>query len=173
LAHMDIEELLQSHGLGPAKATEITAVFEIARRIARSKRADRPQLHTPEAVIELIAGDMAPLRQEELWCLALDSHARLIGEPRMISRGDVDGTDAGPRSIFRRALQLGACQVIVVHNHPSGDATPSDADYAVTKRLAQAGTILDLPLIDHLVIGDGDTYTSIRRSKPALFANQP
>lgn len=170
LAHMDIEELLKSHGLGPAKATEITAVFEIARRIARSKRAERPQLHTPEAVIALIAADMAPLRHEELWCLPLDSHAKLIGEPRMISRGDVDGTDAGPRSIFRRALQLGATQIIVVHNHPSGDATPSEADYAVTKRIAEAGKILDMPLVDHIVIGDGDSYTSIRRSKPQLFS---
>jgi DNA repair protein RadC len=94
---------------------------------------------------------------------------RLIGAPRQITRGDVDHTDAGPRAFFRCALSVGAAQAIAVHNHPSGDATPSPADAAVTRRLVAAGRTLDLPLIDHVIVAAGG-FTSLRRAQPVLFA---
>ena len=169
LADLDIEELLQAEGLGPAKATEIAASFEIARRLAKAKRGERVVLRQPEDVAGLLALDMAPLRHEELWCLPLDTHSRLIGDARPISRGDIDGTDAGPRAFFRRALQCGAAAAIAVHNHPSGDPTPSAADIAVTQRLVEAGHVIDVCLQDHIIIGDGERYHSIRRSHPQLF----
>lgn len=169
LADLDVEELMQAEGLGPAKATEIAAAFELGRRLARSRRAERVILRQPEDVAALLAHDMAPLRHEELWCLPLDTQSRLIGDVRMISRGDIDGTEAGPRAFFRKALQVGAASAIAVHNHPSGDPQASAADLAVTRRLRDAGRLLDVPLQDHLIIGDGGTYCSIRRLHPDLF----
>ena len=169
LADLDVEELLQAEGLGPAKATEIAAAFELGRRLAKAKRAERVILRQPEDVAALLAQEMAPLRHEELWCLPLDTHSRLIGEPRMISRGDIDGTDAGPRAFFRKALQAGAANTIAVHNHPSGNPEASAADLEVTKHLRAAGSLVDVQLQDHIIIGDGGTYHSIRRSHPNLF----
>jgi len=170
LAGRDLCALMESHGLGPAKATELAATFELGRRLRQAARRARPTLRTPEEVVAAIGTDLLALRHEEFWLLPLDVHSRLIGEPRRISRGDVDGTDAGPRVVFRAALAAGATTCIAVHNHPTGQVEPSAADRAVTRRLAQAGRILDLPLVDHVIIGDGGRFTSLRRDEPALFA---
>jgi len=169
LAAKDVVELCRPKGLGPAKAAELAAAFEIGRRLRQAGRRQRPHLRTPEEVMEAIASDLLALPHEELWCLPLDRQSRLIGEPRQVSRGDVDGTDAGPRSFFRLALAAGACSCIAVHNHPSGDATPSAADRAVTTRLVAAGRTLDIALVDHLIIGDSERFTSLRRNDPSLF----
>ncbi len=169
LAGRDISALIQSHGLGPAKATELAATFELGRRLRVAARRARPTLRTPEEVVAAIGADLLALRHEEFWLLPLDVHSRLIGEPRRISRGDVDGTDAGPRVVFRAALAAGATSCIAAHNHPTGHVEPSAADRAVTRRLAQAGRLLDLPLVDHVIIGDGGRFTSLRRDEPALF----
>nr|MDA3962972.1 hypothetical protein [Planctomycetota bacterium] len=117
LADQDVAELAMAHGLGPAKAAELAAAFELAKRLSSAKRRDRPRLVRPEDVAALVGPDMAPLRHEELWCLPLDARSRLIGEPRVVSRGDIDGTDAGPRAFFRIALRAGAANAIAVHNH--------------------------------------------------------
>ena len=169
LAGLDVGELCAAHGLGPAKAAEIAAAFELGRRLRLARRRERPSLRTPEEVVAVLGPDLCALRHEELWCLPLDPHSRLIGEPRQVSRGDVDGTDAGPRAFFRLALAAGATSCIAVHNHPSGDATPSAADRAVTQRLVAAGRTIDLALVDHVVIGDGGRFTSLRRADPGLF----
>jgi DNA repair protein RadC len=169
LAGLDIGELCSAHGVGPAKAAEIAAAFELGRRLRLARRRERPTLRTPEEVVAALGPDLLALRHEELWCLPLDPRSRLLGEPRMVSRGDVDGTDAGPRAFFRIALAAGATTCIAVHNHPSGDATPSAADRAVTQRLVAAGRAIDVGLVDHVVIGDGGRFTSLRRSDPALF----
>jgi DNA repair protein RadC len=156
--------------MGPAKAAEIAAAFEIGRRLAQSKRRTRPSLRTPEDVAELLSADLVGLRHEELWCLPLDVHSRLIGEPRVISKGDIDGTDAGPRAFFRQALAAGAASCIAVHNHPTGDATPSAADRAATSKLVAAGRAIGVALVDHFIIGDGGRVTSLRRVEPRLFS---
>jgi DNA repair protein RadC len=169
LAGRDVGELCAAHGLGPAKAAEIAAAFELGRRLRLARRRERPSLRTPEEIVAAIGPDLVALRHEELWCLPLDPRSCLLGEPRIVSRGDVDGTDAGPRAFFRLALAAGATSCIAVHNHPSGDASPSAADRAVTQRLVAAGRAIDLPLVDHLVIGDGGRFTSLRRSDPPLF----
>ena len=169
LADRDVAELAQSHGLGPAKASELAAAFELGRRLATAQRRDRPVLDRPEAAAALVAAEMAHLGHEELWCLPLDPRSRLIGEPRVVSRGDIDGTDAGPRAFFRIALRAGAATAIAVHNHPTGAVEPSSADLAVTRALVRAGQTLDIHLVDHLIIGDGGKFTSIRRHTPACF----
>lgn len=170
LAGMDVSALAQGRGLGQAKAGEIAAAFELARRLARAARRDRPRLSTPEEVAAILAPELSTLRQEQFYCLALDTRSRLLGEPRLLSRGDIDGTEAGPRLFYRAALAAGASSAIAVHNHPTGDPSPSAADLAVTKRLAAAGRTLDIPLVDHVVIGDGGRFSSLRREHPHLFA---
>ena len=98
-----------------------------------------------------------------------DARSCLIGEPRVVSKGDVDGTDAGPRAFFRLALAAGASRCVAVHNHPTGDPAPSVADRVVTMRLHQAGRILDVTLVDLIVLGDGGRIASIRRDYPKCF----
>jgi DNA repair protein RadC len=87
----------------------------------------------------------------------------------VVSKGDVDGTDAGPRAFFRLALAAGATTCIAVHNHPGGDPTPSAADRAATSRLVAAGRTVDVALVDHLVLGAAGRWTSLRRKHPELF----
>jgi DNA repair protein RadC len=171
LARCDLATLVAIRGLGPAKAGEIAAAIEIARRIAgAAARRERPLLRTPEQVAAYLALGMAVLGHEELWCLPLDARQRLIGAPRVASLGDVDGTDAGPRAFFRLALAAGASSCIAVHNHPSGDPAPSLPDRRATVRLVLAGRTLDLPLDDHVVLGAGGSFVSLRRAHPECFA---
>ncbi len=169
LAACDVQQLARERGLGPAKACELAAAFELGKRLARARRRSRSPLRDPEAVADLVTAELAPLRHEELWCLALDARSCLIGEPRVVSRGDIDGTDAGPRAFFRTALLAHASSAIAVHNHPTGSAEPSPANLAVTRRLVAAGRSVDLPLNDHLIVGDGGRWHSLRRSHPDLF----
>jgi DNA repair protein RadC len=169
LSRTDLAILLSAHGLGPAKATEIAAAFELAKRVAQSqRRRERPILKSPEDTAAYMR-ETVLLDHERFWCLPLDSRSQLIGEPRQISQGDVDGTDAGPRAFFRSALAVGATSCIAVHNHPTGDPSPSNADRTVTTRLYQAGRIIDVRLVDHLILGDGGKFVSLRRDCPELF----
>ncbi len=173
LARLHPEELARVPGLGEAKAVELAAACALGVRVSQAAAADRPQLASPEAVaayvIEVLSPALLRLPHEELWCLPLDPHCRLIGRPRPVTRGDVDGVDAGPRAFLRTALAAGAVQAIAVHNHPNGDPSPSPADRAVTRRLAEAGRAIDVPLRDHLVIGGAGRFTSLLREDPALF----
>ena len=169
LARLSPAQLAGCDGLGPAKAGELAAAFELARRLAAAAMRARPVLARPDAVAALVAPAMAGLDHEQLWCLAIDARLGLIGEPRVCSKGDVDGTDGSPRLVFRHALAAGASSCIVVHNHPTGDPTPSTADRSLTARLVQAGRMLDLPLNDHLVIGAAGAWVSIRATHPECF----
>jgi DNA repair protein RadC len=169
LARRQACELSSVAGLGPAKAAELAAAFELGRRLSRASLRERPSMRQPLTVVRLLAPLMGSLPHEELWCLALDSLSRLIGEPRMVTRGDVDGTDAGPRAFFRCALSVGATSCVAVHNHPSGDPTPSAADRLITERLVQAGRVVDVPLVDHIVLGSAGCWVSLRALHPVAF----
>jgi DNA repair protein RadC len=169
LARSDLDRLLMARGIGPAKATELAAAFELANRVASAtRRRERPKLNSPEATM-LHLRELVLLDHERFWCLPLDPRCALIGEPRQISQGDVDGTDAGPRAFYRMALTAGATSCIAVHNHPTGDPSPSAADRSVTLRLVAAGRAVDVPLADHMIIGDGGRFVSLRRECPELF----
>ncbi len=159
---------LLGDGWTEAAAVRVAAMLEASRRLVHARRPDRKCIMKADAVTGALA-DLSLLRHEELWCLPLDPHSRLIGQPRIVTRGDVDGTDAGPRALFRIALSAGATSCIAVHNHPTGDPTPSAADRAVTLRLVAAGRSIDLPLVDHVILGDGGRYVSLRTLEPGLF----
>ena len=106
---------------------------------------------------------------EYFMCLPLDARSRLIGKPLKISKGDIAGTEAGPRAFFRAAVRVGAYSCIAVHNHPTGNPEPSPEDIAVTHRLLAAGKMIDLILVDHIIVGTMG-YVSIRRDAPNVWS---
>lgn len=141
-------------GLGPAKSIELAAAFEIGRRLARGQ-SPMPVLDTPERVMEVFGQEFMALHQESLRVLLLDTKLRLV---RMIeiSRGTVNECTAHPREILRHALTHSAYAIVLVHNHPSGDPSPSAADIRVTRSLAEAANLLQINLIDHVILGSPD-----------------
>ncbi|HXX42508.1 MAG TPA: DNA repair protein RadC [Chthoniobacterales bacterium] len=150
----DVRELRKISGIGPAKALELVAAFELGKRLARQKLS-KQKLDSPEMIYELLAGEMRMLRTEALRVVLLDTRYRLI-RVEDVSKGSMNESIAHPREIFRPALTYSAYAVIVVHNHPSGDASPSQADHSLTRRLAEAAELLQIKLLDHIIIGAPD-----------------
>ena len=169
VARLRVEELAVAKGLGPAKAAELAAACELGRRLASAALRERPELSSPEAAAALLAPLATALAHEEFWCLPLDRRNRLLGEPRVVGRGDVDSSEAPPRAFCRAVLIAGGVAAIAVHNHPTGDPSPSADDLAVTRRLVAACRAIDVTLQDHLVLGDGGRFTSLRRQHPECW----
>ncbi|MEZ4320964.1 MAG: DNA repair protein RadC [Myxococcota bacterium] len=151
-------ELSETHGLGPARAIRLHAALQLGRR-ALSASTTGSSIRTPEAAHRVLAPDLMGRADEELHGLFLDRRRRVIGH-RVLTRGSHAFTIVDPRQVFRVALKLGASAVILAHNHPSGDPTPSAMDRDITDRVAAAGRVLGVPLLDHLVLG-GSRWTSL------------
>lgn len=164
----DPADFRSRYGVTPTQSRRLAIVGEIHRRLLEARAPQRPVLRRPEEVAALLGPRLVHLEVETFWCCALDARSCLIGEPIAISRGDVDGTDAGPRAFFRAALQRGAVSAVALHNHPSGSPDPSAADLAVTRRLCAAGRAVDVALVDHVIIGSSG-FTSLRRAHPDCF----
>ena len=158
LAARPAGELLRAEGIGPTKAARLLAAFELAARLARESRPALPQIREPEDVVRLFETRLRDLPVEEFHLLALDSQSRVLREI-LVTRGLLNSSLVHPREVFRPAIAEAAAGIIVVHNHPSGDPTPSAEDRAVTRQLVSAGQLLDLPLYDHVVIA-GDRFLS-------------
>jgi len=147
-----VEELMLVPGIGKAKACQIVAAFELARRGDDTPCVkERADLSDPKEVARRARSSVKDWRKECFLTFYLDSRNRLIGETE-VSVGSLDTTLAHPREVFERAIRAGAANVIVVHNHPSGDPTPSDDDIRLTRRLTEAGKILGIRLLDHVVV---------------------
>jgi DNA repair protein RadC len=151
LAGCTPRELAKVSGIGPAKAAELKAAFEMGRRMARPE-AEKLRVDRAGVIHELLGAEMQALPYESLRVLLLDTRHGLL-EEKEISRGSLNESIAHPREIFRPAIAAGAYAIAVVHNHPSGDPLPSEADRRLTRRLAEAGTLLQIPLVDHVIIG--------------------
>ena len=151
-------ELLQVPGIGPTKAARLLAAFELAARVAREERPALPRIREPEDVVRLFAARLRDIAVEEFHLLALDSQSQVLREV-MVTRGLLNSSLVHPREVFRHAIAEAAAGIIVVHNHPSGDPTPSAEDQSVTRQLVAAGRLLDLPLYDHVIVA-GDRFTS-------------
>ena len=158
LAHRPNAELLRSRGIGPTKAGRLIAAFELGSRIAREERPPVPRIREPEDVMRLFGTRLRDLQVEEFHLLALDSQSQVLREV-LITRGLLNSSLVHPREVFRSAIAEAAAGIIVVHNHPSGDPTPSAEDRAATQQLVSAGRLLDLPVYDHVIIA-GDRYVS-------------
>jgi len=163
-----VSQLRHELGLGPAGARRLAAACELYRRLAAGAAPNRVRMIGPEEVAQHMVW-VGTFDHERLWALPLDSRSRTIGEAIEISRGDVDGCEAGPRAFYRAVLRTGATSAIAVHNHPTGEIVPSHADIAVTRRLVSAGHQLDVPLVDHVIVGSAGRFTSLRRERPDLF----
>ncbi|HEX2449979.1 MAG TPA: DNA repair protein RadC [Gemmatimonadales bacterium] len=158
LAARPAAELLRVPGVGPTKAARLMAAFELASRLAREERPPLPRIREPEDVVQLFQTRLRDLAVEEFHLLALDSQSQVVREV-LVTRGLLNSSLVHPREVFRVAIAEAAAGIIVVHNHPSGDPTPSAEDQAVTRQLVAAGRLLDLPVYDHVIVA-GDRFTS-------------
>jgi DNA repair protein RadC len=161
LMMLDVSELEQIHGLGPAKAAKLKATLEIANRVVAMGPEQRPQISSPDDVVNLVQIEMAVLEQEQLRVVLLDGKHR-VQAIRTVYQGSVNLAQVRVAEVYRPAIRGNAVAIVVVHNHPSGDPTPSAADVSLTTELCQAGQLLDIELLDHLVIGRG-RHVSLRR----------
>ncbi len=154
-----IAELTQVPGIGTAKACQIAAAFELARRSDETFVArERADLSDPAAVARIVRPDIGARDKECFVTLYLDSRNRLLGRDD-VSVGSLDTTLAHPREVFEKAVRARAASVVVCHNHPSGDPRPSDDDLRLTRRLVEAGKILGIRLLDHVIVCRDSHYS--------------
>lgn len=155
------EDLVRYPGIGPAGAARVLACMEIGRRASARGGGGRPTISVPEDVVELCASQLRGLDREHFWALALNTKNRLLRLVE-VSIGSLNASIVHPRELFKEAVRLSAASVVLVHNHPSGDPTPSGADLQLTRRLVKAGDVLGIEVLDHVIIGDGGAHTSLR-----------
>ncbi|NGQ94311.1 JAB domain-containing protein [Brevibacillus sp. SYP-B805] len=154
LAQASHEELIGLRGIGPVKAAELQAAFELGRRLSGMTRSKPRSIRLPQDVAEIMLPEMSHLTQEHFVCLFLNTKNHIIGK-QTIFVGSLDSSIVHPREVFKEAIKRSSAAVICLHNHPSGDPTPSREDIQVTQTLRQAGEIVGIPLLDHVIIGDG------------------
>lgn len=142
----------QVRGLGPAKAAQIKAALELGRRLQLASAGERPQVKSPADAAAILMPDMALLEQEHLRLLILDTKNFVIASPT-VYKGSLNSSIVRVGELFREAIKVNAAALIVAHNHPSGDPSPSPEDIRVTREIVQAGKLLDIEVLDHLVIG--------------------
>lgn len=161
LRDVSVPELTQILGVGEAKAATILAAIELGKRILASRPAEKTVIDDPAIAAAILSTDLMWQAQERFAIVLLDVKHRLLGT-RVITIGTATETLAHPRDIFREVIRQGAVRAIVAHNHPSGSTEPSPEDIALTRQLLSGGQILGLPLLDHLILGDGD-FASLRQ----------
>lgn len=160
VAQADFVELQQILGIGPAKACQIMAAFELGKRVAIFTGDSKPIIRQPTDVFDYFSTQMSLLTREEFCVVVLDTKNRLI-KHEFVSKGTLNASIVHPRDVFRVAIIHSAAAVILLHNHPSGDPTPSQEDVDITKRLVEAGRIMGVSVLDHLIIA-GATYISLK-----------
>jgi DNA repair protein RadC len=152
LARASLEELSQVKGVGRDKAIALKAAFTLAKRMAKEMHGESPLLDTPEQVADLLREENRFLEVETFHALLLNTRRRLIRMEKL-SQGTLDTILVHPREVFRAAIAANAAALVLVHNHPSGDPTPSEADIKVTRDLIRAGQLLKIEVLDHVILG--------------------
>jgi DNA repair protein RadC len=161
LARTSLPELQAVYGIGKVKAVQLLAALELGKRLMLSSPdAQRPQIKSPADAAQLLMPEMGVLEQEEVRTLLLDTRNRVLASP-MIYRGSLNAASMRVAEVFKDAIRANSAGLIVAHNHPSGDPAPSAEDVRVTKSLVQAGKLLDIDVLDHLVISQG-RYVSLK-----------
>jgi DNA repair protein RadC len=158
----DRRRLCAAHGIGDAKFAQLQAVLEMARRHLGQRLQRGDPLTDPAATRQYLSATRRDLPQEVFACLYLDTRHRVISWEELF-RGTLDGTSVHPREVVKRALGHNAAALIFAHNHPSGVAEPSDADRRLTRRLREALALVDIRVLDHFVVGDGETVSFAER----------
>lgn len=158
LQKLGTAQLCTIKGIGQIKAIQIQCVLEFARRLSKSSKEKGIQFHNSGSVAEYYMEELRHCDQEQVLLLMLNVKGRLLAE-QMVSKGTVSQSVISPREIFMEALKHNAVYIILLHNHPSGEATPSQEDYQLTKRVESAGHLIGIELIDHIIIGDHSYYS--------------
>ena len=158
LYEMSYDELIQVSGLGQIKAIQLKAVAELSMRISKAKRAHSIRMNTPVTIADYYMEQMRHLQQEVVICAYFDVKSRFLGD-KFISKGSLSSSVVDISSVMRTALEKNASKIVLLHNHPSGDCTPSKDDIAVTDRLAEGSRIFSIELCDHIIIGDNEYYS--------------
>lgn len=159
LSRLSVEELTSVRGVGPVKAIQIQCIGELSRRIARAEGERQVSLNSPGSIAAYYMEDLRHEGQEQVMLVMFDTKNHLIGD-KMISLGTVNASIVSPRDIFIEALRKQAVYIVLIHNHPSGDATPSREDRLITRRVKEIGDMIGIQLIDHIIIG-GRNYISL------------
>jgi DNA repair protein RadC len=167
LQQASFSEICKVEGVGKAKTAQIKAAIELGLRLSVFTPDEKPLISTPQEVANLVQYKMAGLEQEELWVLLLDSRNRHMFTTQLY-RGSLNSSSVRPAEIFKEAIRLNAASLIIVHNHPSGDPAPSPEDVNLTRMLIEAGQMLDLPVLDHVIVGSRG-IASIKALHPSLW----
>ncbi len=158
LGKLNINELIKFKGIGEAKAISVMAAMELGRRRKESEIVKRYKITVSKDVYDIMHPILVDLPHEEFWLLILN-RANLVIKKELISRGGVSGTVVDTKIIFKVAVENYACSIIICHNHPSGNLKPSEADVRITKNIKEAGKLMDIPLLDHLIITENEFYS--------------
>lgn len=153
LSKLTLADLMKIKGIGEAKALSVIAALELGRRRRGAEVLEKIKISTSRDVFEFMQAELAELQHEEFWILML-TRANHIIKKISVSEGGLSGTVADPKRIFKIALENNASSMILCHNHPSGSVKPSEADINLTKKLRDAGAFLDIPVLDHIIIGE-------------------
>jgi DNA repair protein RadC len=153
IADSSLEELCQVKGIGLAKACQIKAAFELGKRLESYPKKGGAVVRSPENVLNEVRSKLKGKKKEHFLTLFLDTRSRVIGIAP-VSVGSLDSSLAHPREVFKEAISANAASVIFVHNHPSGDPQPSEDDIKITRRLVEAGTIVGIEVLDHVIVAD-------------------
>jgi DNA repair protein RadC len=158
LGKLSIAEIMCLHGIGTARAVTIAAALELGRRRKLAEAPENPQIKCSKDVADIFQPILGDLPHEEFWILFLNRSNRVINRMRL-SQGGVSGTVTDVRLVMKRAIEYLASGIIVCHNHPSGNLNPSESDTKITQKIREAGAIMDIQLLDHLIITDKDYYS--------------
>lgn len=154
LVDISIDELTQIKGIGHAKAVQLKAGIELGQRLARTRIGEPVIIRSPRDAADLLSEQLRYLQKEHFVCLFLNTKNHIIAQ-ETLSIGSLNASIVHPREVFRAAMKCSSASIICAHNHPSGDPTPSPEDISITARLVEAGQIVGIDVLDHLVIGDG------------------
>jgi len=158
LARLSVKDLTRIKGIGEAKAISIVSALELGRRRKESVAPGKPRITNSIDVVEMIKQDLLDLNHEEFWIVILN-RANYVLRKNKISSGGISGTVADPKLIFKSALDYRGSSIILVHNHPSGNLQPSQADITLTKTLKEAGKFLEIPVLDHIIVSDNSYFS--------------
>jgi DNA repair protein RadC len=160
ILELGVEELRKYEGVGKVKAISILASLEMGKRMSKEKKPDRPIIHSPGDAAFIVMEEMKRLKKENFRMMALNTKNHVVAV-ETISVGNLNSSIVHPRELFRQAIRHAAAGIILVHNHPSGDTTPSQEDLLITERIVEAGQIMGIEVLDHIIVA-GDGYLSFK-----------
>lgn len=160
LYEISLEELIEITGVGKVKAVQILALLELSKRLSKQKYSIRMKFNNPKDIANLFMEELRHQKEECFMTILLDTKCKMITY-ELVSKGSLTASIVHPREVYKKAISKSAYSIIALHNHPSGDPSPSKEDIHITSRLKQVGDLVGIPLIDHIIIGDG-SYTSLK-----------